>query len=83
MAPFIPEDSLHYLTAGMLFLSAVFMMIKLFVLKEDAEQQPLSSRQLLIRGIILGLVSGMLSGMFGIDQHHLFKWAFDFAEAVY
>lgn len=38
VAPFIPEDSLHYLTAGMLFLSAVFMMIKLFVLKEDAEQ---------------------------------------------
>lgn len=45
VAPFIPEESLHYLTAGMLFLSAVFMMIKLFVLKEDTEHQPLSSRQ--------------------------------------
>ncbi|MBU5209428.1 MULTISPECIES: sulfite exporter TauE/SafE family protein [Bacillus] len=68
VAPFIPEESLHYLTAGMLFLSAVFMMIKLFVLNEEAEQQPLSSRQLMTRGIILGLVSGMLSGMFGIGS---------------
>ncbi|QHQ82242.1 TSUP family transporter [Bacillus subtilis] len=68
IAPFIPEGNLHYLTAGMLFLSAVFMMIKLFVLKEETEQQPLSSRQLLVRGIILGLVSGLLSGMFGIGS---------------
>ena len=67
VAPFIPEESLHYLTAGMLFIRC-FMMIKLFVLNEEAEQQPLSSRQLMTRGIILGLVSGMLSGMFGIGS---------------
>ena len=73
VAPFIPEDSLHYLTAGMLFLSAVFMMIKLFVLKEDAEQGHY------IRPCIRDAFRDVRYRISTIYS----SGAFDFAEAVY
>lgn len=42
LTSFIPADLLHYLTAGMLFLSAILILIRLFLLKEKAHESKLS-----------------------------------------
>ncbi|MBC2686054.1 sulfite exporter TauE/SafE family protein [Bacillus toyonensis] len=63
---------LHWFTAGMLFLSAIFMFIKL-IMSLNKQQPPLCgqkklSKNNLMKCICLGLVTGMLAGSFGIGS---------------
>ncbi|KFN03909.1 sulfite exporter TauE/SafE family protein [Bacillus clarus] len=68
----IPAHLLHWFTAGMLFLSAIFMFIRLMV---HQNKQWLStnirkdfSKTVLCKCIFLGLVTGGLAGAFGIGS---------------
>ncbi|TDQ40817.1 sulfite exporter TauE/SafE family protein [Aureibacillus halotolerans] len=67
LAAFIPEGTLHYFTSAMLLLSAVTMLVKLFILK-DKEAVPFDGVRLWLSAIGLGLVTGLLSGMFGVGS---------------
>ncbi|MCS0670074.1 sulfite exporter TauE/SafE family protein [Cytobacillus firmus] len=67
----IPVDSLHWLTAGMLFLSAVMLMTRLFLvnrLKGTNKSETKSAISFLIRAAFVGIVTGVLSGTFGIGS---------------
>lgn len=68
IAAVIPEESLHWLTAGMLFLSAFLLFIKLFFLKDTSKRLDEKSHVIWIKSIFLGLLSGTLSGTFGIGS---------------
>ncbi|NHM33081.1 sulfite exporter TauE/SafE family protein [Neobacillus terrae] len=71
IAGLIPVQSLHWLTAGMLFLSAVMLVIRLFIVKKitDKETSETASRGILImKTAIVGIASGILSGTFGIGS---------------
>lgn len=68
----IPAHLLHWFTAGMLFLSAIFMFIKL-IMFQNKEQSSLYkhkkfSMNYLLKCICLGLVTGMMAGSFGIGS---------------
>ncbi|MCC2528435.1 hypothetical protein C7B63_14965 [Bacillus halotolerans] len=67
LTSFIPADLLHYLTAGMLFLSAILILIRLFILKEKPQGNQ-SNVSMYTKAVILGIVSGILSGTFGIGS---------------
>ncbi|TSB47606.1 sulfite exporter TauE/SafE family protein [Alkalicoccobacillus porphyridii] len=67
LAVYIQEDLLHYFTAAMLLLSAVCMLIKLFMSTESSENK-LKTRQLWSRGIVIGVLTGLLAGMFGVGS---------------
>lgn len=70
IATVIPAGDLHWLTAGMLFLSSILLLVRLSLSKKAEEtktkevkwNQPLT----MIKAIILGIVAGILSGTFGI-----------------
>ncbi|MDN5389015.1 MULTISPECIES: sulfite exporter TauE/SafE family protein [Bacillus] len=63
----IPSSSLHYMTAGMLFLSAILILIRLFFLQEkEADQE--TNLAFWIKASLLGIVAGILSGTFGIGS---------------
>lgn len=69
IAVWIPVHSLHWLTAGMLFLSAVMLMFRFFIvnrLKETKKRKTRSSGSFLMRAGFVGIVTGILSGTFGI-----------------
>lgn len=74
IAAAIPQASLHWFTAGMLFLSAVLLLVRLYIFKEQHpakhEQAAASTIKslLIVKAIILGLVTGILSGAFGIGS---------------
>ncbi|MCM3568646.1 sulfite exporter TauE/SafE family protein [Neobacillus mesonae] len=66
----IPVHSLHWLTAAMLFLSAVILVVRLFIF-----QKPMVKRNLEKSGLnwdfvrnaaIVGIITGLMSGTFGI-----------------
>lgn len=65
----IPVNSLHWLTAGMLFLSAVILVVRLFIFdkisKKTDREQP-ESIQFFAKAALVGIVTGALSGMAGI-----------------
>lgn len=67
----IPAHLLHWFTAGMLFLSAIFMFIKLIMFQNRQQllggQKELSINKLM-KCICLGLVTGMMAGSFGIGS---------------
>lgn len=68
----IPAHLLHWFTAGMLFLSAIFMFMKL-IMFQNKEQLSLYkhkefSMNYLLKCICLGLVTGMMAGSFGIGS---------------
>ena len=72
LVPLIPAHLLHWFTAGMLFLSAIFMFIKL-IMFQNKEQSSLYkhkefSMNYLLKCICLGLVTGMMAGSFGIGS---------------
>ncbi|KYG29071.1 sulfite exporter TauE/SafE family protein [Priestia endophytica] len=67
-AALIPADFLHYLTASMLFLSAILILVKLFLLKDTANQKLMGNAELWIKSIILGIITGVMSGTFGIGS---------------
>ena len=71
IAGIIPVGSLHWLTAGMLFLSAVMLVIRLFIvnrLPDATKKEPKSPAILLLRAAFVGVVTGFLSGTFGIGS---------------
>jgi len=71
IAVWIPVNSLHWLTAGMLFLSAVMLMIRLFIvnrLKETHKRETKFTVSFIVRAASVGLVTGILSGTFGIGS---------------
>jgi len=68
----IPANLLHWFTAGMLFLSAIFMFIRLIIFQKKERSSLKGHNELskdnLIKCICLGLVTGMLAGSFGIGS---------------
>lgn len=68
----IPAHLLHWFTAGMLFLSAIFMFIKLIKFQNREElllvEVKKFSKENMIKCICLGLVTGMMAGSFGIGS---------------
>ncbi|MEH7225687.1 sulfite exporter TauE/SafE family protein [Bacillus sp. JJ1566] len=69
IAVWIPVNLLHWLTAGMLFLSAVMLMVRLFIINKIDRNHNLSKRKaLFVRSAIVGIVCGVLSGTFGIGS---------------
>lgn len=66
IASLIPVQSLHWLTGGMLFLSAGILAIRLLIVSKGREENPSSIR--IHRAALIGLVTGLLSGMFGIGS---------------
>lgn len=70
IAAFIPTNDMHYLTAGMLFLSALLLVFRLFFMKkreEDTDAWSINSVRLM-KAAILGIITGILSGTFGIGS---------------
>ena len=71
IAVWIPVNSLHWLTVGMLFLSAVMLLIGLFIvnrLKDTNKRETKLTSSFLVRGASVGIVTGILSGTFGIES---------------
>lgn len=65
----IPADLLHYLTAGMLFLSALLILVRLFIVKETHEDSGRQSNlNIWVKAVVLGVIAGILSGTFGIGS---------------
>lgn len=68
----IPPYLLHWFTAGMLFLSAIFMCIKLIKFQNEEEVRLVKikdiSKENIMKCICLGLVTGMMTGSFGIGS---------------
>jgi hypothetical protein len=71
LAVFIPAADLHWMTAGMQFLSAAVLGIRLF-LTSRGKAGPVFSEKLspryLLAACIIGIVTGGLSGTFGIGS---------------
>jgi len=69
LAGLIPVHSLHWLTAGMLLLSAVILIVRLFIvqkIKENYKKETPSNLLFVRNAAVVGLVTGLLSGTFGI-----------------
>lgn len=70
IAGLIPVQSLHWLTAGMLFLSAVILIIRLFMVQKmritNESGAPLHFS--MKKAALIGIVTGLLSGTFGIGS---------------
>lgn len=69
LAGLIPVQSLHWLTAAMLFLSAVILVVRLFIvqkIKTNRHKETTGSLLLIKKAAVVGLVTGLLSGTFGI-----------------
>lgn len=70
----IPADSLHWLTAGMLFLSSFLLMVRLILFdrysrQNQTEEHPEREPSLFwLKCIILGIITGLLAGTFGIGS---------------
>lgn len=70
IAALIPTDYMHFFTAGMLFLSALLLVVRLFLLKEKTardENQQINA-VFVLKAAILGIIVGILSGTFGIGS---------------
>lgn len=69
IAAFIPAQSLLLMTAGMLFLSALLLLLKLLIFNEKTSQVlEINSPLTWLKGILLGIICGILSGTFGIGS---------------
>ncbi|MBS4175383.1 sulfite exporter TauE/SafE family protein [Bacillus sp. FJAT-49736] len=70
IAALIPTDYMHLFTAGMLFLSALLLVVRLFLLKEKASTDTVGriNAVFVLKAAILGIVVGILSGTFGIGS---------------
>ena len=69
LAGLIPVYSLHWLTAGMLFLSAAILVVRLFIvqkIKANRHKETAGNMLLVKKADVVGLVTGLLSGTFGI-----------------
>ncbi|WEG12214.1 sulfite exporter TauE/SafE family protein [Pullulanibacillus sp. KACC 23026] len=69
IASLIQENDMHYLTAGMLFLSAILLLFRMIYLKNDDRTESSTNRYLFVlKAALLGIVTGILSGTFGIGS---------------
>nr|WP_295972651.1 sulfite exporter TauE/SafE family protein [uncultured Bacillus sp.] len=70
LAGLIPVQSLHWLTAGMLFLSAVILVFRLFIVQkiEQNNKQATPVHFKMKKAALIGIVTGLLSGTFGIGS---------------
>jgi uncharacterized membrane protein YfcA len=71
VAVHIPGNNLHFLTSGMLFLSALLLLVRLYLYKESANKETklhASINMFVPKAILLGLVTGVFSGTFGIGS---------------
>lgn len=69
IAAIIPMSSLHWLTGGMLILSSILLIIRLFFMKNQSGKPNFTiTPAVLLKGIFLGLITGVLSGTFGIGS---------------
>lgn len=71
LAGLIPVQSMHWLTGGMLFLSAVILVVRLFIVQKINANHTteLQGKGLLIKkAAVVGIVTGLLSGTFGIGS---------------
>ncbi|HZG70987.1 MAG TPA: sulfite exporter TauE/SafE family protein [Chondromyces sp.] len=71
LSALIPVYYLHFLTAGMLFLSAVILVIRLFIVQRRRAtntRNPIGNVQLIQKAAIVGISSGVLAGTFGIGS---------------
>ncbi|SFF01305.1 sulfite exporter TauE/SafE family protein [Fictibacillus sp. FJAT-27399] len=71
LSSLIPSEHLHYLTAGMLFLSAILFILRFFMMKRKVEEvidETLGYPTLLVKALLLGMTTGLLSGAFGIGS---------------
>jgi uncharacterized membrane protein YfcA len=68
LAGLIPVNSMHWLTGGVLLLSAVIMVVRLFIFqKRNMDKQTATSGKVfMIKAVSVGIVTGLLSGTFGI-----------------
>lgn len=68
LAGLIPVHSLHWLTGGMLLMSALILVVRLFIVKKltaNAKTE-ISGVTLFKKAAIVGIVTGLMSGTFGI-----------------
>ncbi len=69
IAAWIPVHILHWLTAGMLFLSAIMLLVRLFFVNKIGGNRKLSIQVgFFVRSALVGSVCGILSGTFGIGS---------------
>lgn len=71
LAGYIPVSSLHWLTAGMLFLSAVILLVRLFIfqkVKDNSEKESMPASKFIRRAAVVGGFTGLLSGTVGIGS---------------
>lgn len=70
LSGWIPVQSLHWLTAGMLFLSAVILVVRLFIFQKITQKprQNADNRLLIGKAAIVGIICGLLAGTFGIGS---------------
>lgn len=73
IASIIPEDFLSWLTASMLFLSALLLLIKLFIKETKSEEIKVINFIIWSKAILIGLISGVLAGTFGIGSAALIQ----------
>jgi uncharacterized protein len=67
----IPIHFLHWLTAGMLFLSAILLIFRLFIVHKYMSNHKIESTSkhvLIKKGALVGIATGLLSGTFGIGS---------------
>ncbi len=68
----IPADSLHWLTAGMLFLSSFLLMVRLVVFDRYTQHNQTAKHResslFWLKCISLGIATGFLAGTFGIGS---------------
>lgn len=69
MAFVISSDILPWLTAGMLFLSSLLLLVRLFIMKSNKEEKEEENRSFFIgKAALLGLLFGTISGTVGIGS---------------
>jgi uncharacterized protein len=68
LAGLIPVNSLHWLTGGMLLLSAVLLVARLFIVRKIKTADKKEASGLVVRAAFVGIVTGLLSGTFGIGS---------------
>ncbi|MBI0579291.1 sulfite exporter TauE/SafE family protein [Neobacillus cucumis] len=68
LAGLIPVHSMHWLTAGMLFLSAVILLVRLFMVQKITGnlKKTVPGHLHIRRAAFVGIITGLLSGTFGI-----------------
>ncbi|MGG5252499.1 sulfite exporter TauE/SafE family protein [Neobacillus sp. SM06] len=71
LAGLIPVQSMHWLTGGMLFLSAVILVVRLFIFQKITANHTTKQQGkglLIQKAAVVGIVTGLLSGTFGIGS---------------